>query len=688
MLRRNTTLLQRSTLPRCSMIVLLCSMTPLAARADDPPEPDDEMGVVGAEVPDESFAATPVEREGLLAAATSKWIKAREIGEKLVRESPGRFSGHYLLGAALHYGEGDLARAEFELQLATRLYEAQYPRPAGGTRGGPWRWHQTALQELSWTLSEMDRSEEVLAVIDRYNDEYTPKLNDDRIWPLMKLHRYQEARAAATMAIASGIHEQALHARANLCSIAYVENDRKKAYDLCVAALDDYKLSRLMGGQIEYENASEAAIALLRFDEGERLLVEATERVSHDSASNPFVELARLYLTEGRVPEALAALRQAQELRIARPAYLDQHGQARLDKTVASLLLLVGEHARALTLAARGAARPDRLGTISTYPDEEESGAEVLRATALAEQAAREEEDAVTSPFVKSVALHLAAMQHRVEAWRARRAAAVLFGRAELLTATLDAYAAGASDLPSWLMPEVVRAVGSGVAVAALGGVSEYPQQPGMASYLDTFRAEAAFANHDFPAANEAAARAFKSLPDAERLLRARVAAITAESLRQDGHAHEAAGSYAVVFARDPDVLRRLDVPLPVAIEDDGSEIARAAHTLVGRSPRFVDDASSGLRVTLHCSNDQAQACLHGAQGEQVACAEVAIHDGVKPLDVARTLIAELHRVAFACKSDLSQADLSTLDGSPTAARNERQVKSLLDDLGPEKDRR
>ena len=52
----------------------------------------------------------------------------------------------------------------------------------------------------------------------------------------------------------------------------------------------------------------------------------------------------------------------------------------------------------------------------------------------------------------------------------------------------------------------------------------------------------------------------------------------------------------------------------------------------------------------------------------------------------ARLLVAELHRSAFALKADLSQADLTSLDGSPTAARADQRVRSVLDKLGgPEK---
>ena len=81
----------------------------------------------------------------------------------------------------------------------------------------------------------------------------------------------------------------------------------------------------------------------------------------------------------------------------------------------------------------------------------------------------------------------------------------------------------------------------------------------------------------------------------------------------------------------------------------------------------------------------QPQACLLGPNREQFACARVNLPVDASETVGARLLIAEFQKAAFALKADLSQADLTTLDGSPTAARADRQVKGLVDQLGPAK---
>src|SRR5262249_51416976 len=131
---------------------------------------------------------------------------------------------------------------------------------------------------------------------------------------------------------------------------------------------------------------------------------------------------------------------------------------------------------------------------------------------------------------------------------------------------------------------------------------------------------------------------------------------------------------------RDPGLLRRAGIALPVVVDSDGSALANKAAKLVGRSPRF-DEGEGRLRVAIS-GGSQPRACLLGPSREQVACATVNLPPDVAPEVGARLLVAELHRAAFAVKSDLSQADLTSLDGSTTAGRADRQVQSVLDKLG------
>jgi hypothetical protein len=108
--------------------------------------------------------------------------------------------------------------------------------------------------------------------------------------------------------------------------------------------------------------------------------------------------------------------------------------------------------------------------------------------------------------------------------------------------------------------------------------------------------------------------------------------------------------------------------------------LAQRAAELLDGSPRFrVGRGRFGIALT---GGPHPEACLLGPTGERMQCATV--DPGADDDATARALVGEFHRVAFAIKADLSQKDLTSLDGSPTAQRAESQVKGLLDQLGPQ----
>lgn len=618
-----------------------------------------------------------------LASEEGKWVRARELAEKVLAAHPDSWAGHYVLGAAMHYGEGDLARSSYHLEQALALFEKKHGKaPEDDT---PWRWHELTLRELAATLGEMERPGPELIILDRYDEAYQPKRLAQRVWPLMKLRRYKEARESARLAIASGNREQMMIARSDLCAAECEAGDRESAFHACTAALELHQ-KQPEGGQVEFSNASESALSVLRFDDAERFLQESTRRASPESWGNPYQHLAQLYLFEGRVPEAIAALQSGQELRLRRPAWLDQHGQARLDQSVASLLLVVGQTERAAQMAERAWARPDRQGVHSGTERQARSATAILLTTVLRDRARRHEEDATTAGLWEGLKLRARAWKERYAAWQYERRAAVFLADQEFLVRTLRPYYVGGADLPQWLVAEVVGMVGAGVTLRALGEARAVEKFGASPSYFDAFEAEAEFRQGHWTRALEVAERALGRLPHAEVLLQGRVAAIAAEAAWEQGDGVRAVQHFATALTKDPDVLRRLDLRLPVGIESDGSPLGEAARSLVERSPRFRVSGGRGSAthlVSLRGDGGGAQACLLGPRHEVVQCATVRPMQGSAPKEIARQLVAELHRVGFAYKADLSQADLTSLDGSPTAARADRQVNSLLEQLGP-----
>ena len=627
---------------------------------------------------------TADELAGWEALDQGQFIKARELGDKVLLADPASFAGHFILGAALQHGEGDLARAAFHLEHARLAYERRWPRPLlggllPGGGSGPWRWHQATLRELSAALGALDRPEEQLRIIEQHNDQYSPPWQAQRIWPLMKLGRYEEAREAARQAMEGSGAAARKYARADLCGAESEAGDRRRAHDACVEATREFQDAASGAGQLELSNASDAALGVLRFDEAERFLVEAARRQNSVLWVNPYQQQAELFLTEGRIPEAIAALRAGQELRIGRPAWVDQFDRARFDAALAKVFLVVGIGDRAVAAATRAIEQPDRQGHASGSEVQADAASAVLQELALRDRAERAAEDATTAGFWASLPLSARAAWDRLTAWRAMRRAAVALADETFLSRSLRPYYLGIL-LPPWLLPELVDAVGGGVALAALDLARQAEGDATFDAYFDALRAEAELRRGQYARADALAAAALASLPQAEVLLRARLALVAAACARQRGDDSRAAVFLQAVLARDPGLLRRSGLALPVRIDDDGSELARAAARLVARSPRF-DSGGGPLSVSL-TGGAHPRACLVGPSREQLACASVN-----QPIDTgatagARLLVAELHREAFAVHTDLSQSDLTSLDGSPTAGRADRHIQSVLDGLG------
>src|SRR5206468_6571093 len=135
------------------------------------------------------------------------------------------------------------------LEIAMKLFEHIYG--ATPALDGPWRWHEATLRELAFTLGEMDLPAPELVILDKYDAAYTPRRVAQRVWPLMKLRRYEESRKAARDAVASGNPQQRVIARSDLCAAECEAGDRQGAFGACTDALADFRKAGT-GGQVEY----------------------------------------------------------------------------------------------------------------------------------------------------------------------------------------------------------------------------------------------------------------------------------------------------------------------------------------------------------------------------------------------------------------------------------------------------
>lgn len=612
---------------------------------------------------------------GLELLRSGKLIRARELAEEILREQPDAFAGHGLLGMVLHRGEGNLPRALYHLKRGRALFEARHGLTPDDT--SPWLWHALIISELAFVTGEMGRDEEKLSYLATRDRLYDPDWPADRGWPLMRLKRYDEAREAVRAGLLLEDDDQTAAALTALCAIEAELHDRKAAYRACNDAADQAR--EVHSGPTPFTNAAEATLGMLELDEAERLILEGTDRFLVGTVSNPWMDLMLLYLGEGRIAEALDALRHMADWRDRQPAYIDEQNRAETDAAAALFLLISGHAEEASRITARSLEQPDRTGFTSSESEQLEAATALLDSLIHRTLAAYKAEEASWSGLRDGLAARLASLQHRWRAWTSARRAASLLGERRRLVATLRPYLAGSVEIPEWVEPELTAILGPGVVAAALAEARQSETLAGASGYFDAFAAEIALLQGREGEASIHVTAALDGLPGSELLLRARVAGIGAQAALARGDRGRAMELLDLALQLDPGVIRRLGLALPTVFEAAPGPVATGAVHHLLRSPRFTS-ARSGFRVRVEGTENAGRASLIGLDGSVLVTAEALPRAGERAEDTARRLAQELHQQAFAPRLDLTQNDLRSLDGSPTAGggRSARRLRGVL----------
>jgi len=609
-------------------------------------------------------------------AEERKYIEARETAEAVLKREPSSYVAELVLGVVQHYGEGNFPRALFHLERAMRKFQAFYgPEPGPDD---PWRWHVRLLQELAATHGDLEHHGEKLAFLEKHDELYDPDMIAERAWPLMKLERYDKARAAAELGLAEDRPIQTILGLNALCAIEFEAGNDGASYEACKEAVDHARATQGRPNTVDLTNFAEASRSLFKLDEAERVLLEATE-ANVSWYGNPWLELGTLYLRAARFPEALDALRKVKAYRARRPPHVQDADINEVRREHAAFFLVVGRPRAALRITERALVLPDRRGYNSRDPAQDEALVALIDRRARLVAAERRLEDASAEPPWAWPGAWIEALGLRVEAWMSGRRAARLLADEERLVGTFRIGTATGAIMPPWLAGDLVDVLGAGVVDAAVARARSVDQRPGADAYYDAFQAEAALAQGRLDDAVSLARRGREGLGPGEAMLRARLDAIVAEALSQRGGGDgAAAGAFEAAWATDPGVLRRLDLDVPVRITWSGGDVAKQTARFLSRSPRLTQ-RDDGLEVRIDADGLGGRACVLGRSGAVLACGRAEAEADEDTGAIARKLADAFHDKAFAPKIDLTQADVTSLDGVTTGG--EGVMDQLLGDV-------
>ncbi|MFV8754804.1 hypothetical protein ACNOYE_30020 [Nannocystaceae bacterium ST9] len=661
------------------------------------------------------FARTVAEDEVWSLYQDDKLLTARRKVEELLEAEPDSIVGHYVFGQILRRAEGSLPKAMKHLGRARELYEQKYQPSVANLQDTPWLLHREILYAAQTLAGELERHEYQLQLLDYHDSLYDPRLTAEHAWPLMLLGRFDEARVYAEKASESRDEFQQSLGRNALCAIEGEAGTRDEWLAACTAAYDyaaerakaDKPFSKpdeLTNVTVHAYNAAVAAMSVLRPDEAERLAKAGATRIEFTPA-NPWLLLVRLYTDQGRMSDAVQALREMQSWRRKQPPNLREQVQAETDVTYATVLLIAGKTDKGMGIVDRAIANPDRRGLTSSSKEQTLGAHALLRLAMRRTHAELEAERGSWSGSKERMGIRLAALELDVASWADEERIRAVLGDDQRLVRTFRMYVAGGLEpVPTWLVGDLIDVLGAGVVEVVLEMVRKAETEDVMEPYYVALDAELALHRGDEGKALELAKQALDELPEFEVLLRARVAAVAGEAALELEKFDVGLELLATAMQSDAGVIRRRGLVLPAKLRVDvGGQLGEHVRELLEQSPRF-DFEGRGFEVAVAQQGDAIEICLNAPDGSLLSCAQPQLE--AKPLpgapaspepkpavkiddeQLAALAVEAFHQRAFAMPVGLSNIDLGSLDGTATlsdeAARE--QMQGLLDKLDADVD--
>jgi tetratricopeptide (TPR) repeat protein len=672
----------------------------------------------------QDFPRTAAEDEVWQLYQDEKLLTARRKVEELLDKEPESIVGRYVFAQILRRAEGNLPKAMKQMGKARELYEQRYQPTVVNLQDTPWLLHREILYAAQMIAGELERHEYQLQLLDYHDSLYDPRLTAEHAWPLMLLDRYDEARQYAEKASESSDEFQRSLGRNALCAIEGEAGNREERFAACLAAYDD-AADRARGDDpfatpdeitsvtVHAYNAAQAALTVLRPDEAERLAKAGAVRLEFTPA-NPWRFLVKLYTDQGRMDEAVLALREMQSWRRKMPPHLREQERAETDVAFATVLLVAGETETGMQVVDRAIANPDRRGLTSSSKEQALGAHALLRLAMRRTHTEVEAERATWSGTAESARITRDHAERRIQDWAdAERIRGVLNDDGLLVSSFRMYVAGGLEPIPSWLIGDLVPILGAGVSAVVLDMVREAEDDEALKPYYVAFEAEIALHEGERKDALRLAEEALASLPEFEALLRARVAAIAGEAAWELGSTQAALGFWATAMQGDAGIIRRRGIVLPARIDNQATgPVAARVVELLESSPRFDLGEPGAFTISINGSGRELTVCLLEAAGGELGCASTppepepeavpspAPTPGGAPIaglpkepdddDYAAMTVEALHARAFSMPVGLSNIDLGSLDGTATISEeaNRERMQNLLDKLQTESETR
>ena len=110
------------------------------------------------------FTPDPRYKEADQLLRESRFVKAREIGEAMLKADPNSFEAQSILGRVHLYGEGNPGKADYYLRKSHKTIVSTFDAPS--TAQGPWDCYGDVLWSLRVAAMDLEEYEQAIGWVD------------------------------------------------------------------------------------------------------------------------------------------------------------------------------------------------------------------------------------------------------------------------------------------------------------------------------------------------------------------------------------------------------------------------------------------------------------------------------------------------------------------------------------------
>ena len=608
-----------------------------------------------------AWEISPKEQMALTKVDQGKFKDARRLANEALGSFPG-IVARYVLAMVQSESEGNLPRALFLIRAArTQLKKVEQEDVL--TQKGK-QWHRKLLRHELGVLGHLDRRQEQLDLIDIYEQTHQPKITELRIWPMVKLGLYEEARE---LAISLLKHEEPLVRQRALNGLMAVEEEagnRQASFDWGEQAL------RELGTRscVITTNTALGARRIFDFSKAIAIDLDALKAEREDCPTSPHAQLAPVYLLSGDFQKSVSALK---SLRAApRTARMALQNEMLIRGRFVEILLALGAFEPAWIRIKKIIDHPDRSGMVSYSPDLVELGNLILGYAVGQAHLSELDERLSARPFNSRWSLRLDKLKLQLQLLSIKRQIRRLAGVKDHLTRVIRPYM---YENMMWYTLPVIEALGGAVIESAVKDALKIERDLAVPakSILDAYHVETAFKRAHYQKVIELGTETLGSMPKGPVLLKSRIRAQLADAHYRTGNTQAAFKFFTQVMNTFPTVMRMLDLRLPVSMSIEG-EIDDSIRDRITNSPRLNFVEQSPFTLQLSQSGDETLLCLVGTK--RYGCERIKT---AKLQDGAAVHLDTFHHRVFAPGIEMTQADMSSLDGRAVQG----DAASVIEDL-------